>query len=233
MTQESKNKLPSKNKLAKFAGAFAGGTLVSRVVGFFRDIIVASTFGAGAYFRVFLVAFKIPNFLRRLFAEGAFAQAFVPLLAEYQTQGNKIDTQQLIDKVAGSLAFVLFWVTLAGVIGAPLLLYIFAPGFQADATRWDLSIVMLRITFPYLFFISLTAFASSILNTYGKFAIPGLTPVWLNIVMILGAVYGAPYFAEPIVALAWSVFIAGIVQLLFQLPFLWRLGVFPRFQVGI
>lgn len=224
--------MEKRNKLARFAGAFASTTLVSRIFGFWRDMIVASVFGAGLYYDAFLVAFKIPNFLRRLFAEGAFAQAFVPLLSEYQTHKEPQEIQLLIDKVAGSLTFVLFWVTLVGMIAAPLLIYAFAPGFQADATRWELTIIMLRITFPYLLFISLTAFVSSILNTYGKFAVPGFTPVWLNIVMILGAIYAAPYFAQPIVALAWSVFVAGIVQLLFQLPFLWRLGVFPRLRWG-
>lgn len=222
----------SNNRLAKFVGAFASTTFISRLVGFWRDVVVASVFGAGAYYDAFLVAFKIPNFLRRLSAEGAFSQAFVPLLSEYQTRGNHEEIQVLIDKVAGSLAFVLFWVTLVGILAAPFLIYIFAPGFQDDTTRWELSVVMLRITFPYLFFISLTSLASSVLNTYGKFAVPGFTPVWLNLIMIAGALYAAPYFDEPILALAWSVFIAGIVQLLFQLPFLWKLRVFPRFRWG-
>jgi len=224
--------MEQRNKLAKFAGAFAGTTFISRLFGFWRDMVVATVFGAGAYYDAFLVAFKIPNFMRRLFAEGAFAQAFVPLLAEHQSERSPEETKLFIDKVAGSLAFVLFWVTLAGVIGAPLLIYLFAPGFETGSTRWDLAVGMLRITFPYLLFISLTALAGSILNTYGKFAIPGLTPVWLNIVMIIGALYAAPFFAEPIMALAWSVLIAGIVQLLFQLPFLWRMRLVPRFRWG-
>jgi putative peptidoglycan lipid II flippase len=224
--------MEKRNKLARFAGAFAGTTFISRILGFWRDMIVASIFGAGLHYDAFLVAFKIPNFLRRLFAEGAFAQAFVPLLSEYQTHKDPHEIKMLIDKVAGSLAFVLFWITLIGVLAAPLLIYLFAPGFQADATRWDLAVDMLRITFPYLLFISLTALASSVLNTYGKFAVPGFTPVWLNVIMIIGAIYAAPYFEQPIMALAWSVLIAGVVQLLFQLPFLWKLGVFPRFRWG-
>lgn len=224
--------MDTRKKLAKYAGAFAGTTFISRILGFLRDMVVAAVFGAGAYYDAFLVAFKIPNFMRRLFAEGAFAQAFVPLLAEHQQQGTPEETKLFIDKVAGSLAFVLFWVTLIGVIGAPLLIYLFAPGFEAGSSRWDLSVVMLRITFPYLFFISLTALAGSILNTYGRFAIPGITPVWLNIIMIIGALFAAPYFAEPILALAWSVFFAGVVQLLFQIPFLWKMRLVPHFRWG-
>ncbi len=203
-------------------------TLVSRVLGFVRDVVIARFFGAGLGTDAFFVAFKIPNFLRRLFAEGAFSQAFLPVLAEYKERHGEAELHGLVDRVAGSLGSVLMLVTVIGILAAPVLIAVFAPGFLREGPKYDLSVEMLRITFPYLLFISLTAFAGAILNSYGRFAVPAFTPVFLNLSMIAAAVWLAPRMSEPVVALAWGVFVAGVVQLLFQLPFLRRLGLFPR-----
>ncbi len=206
----------------------SGMTLISRILGFVRDIVFARLFGASAGTDAFFVVFKIPNFLRRLFAEGAFQQAFVPVLAEYRERRSKEEMQDYIAHVAGTLGAVLLLVTTLGVIAAPILLFLFAPGFSQDPQQMELAQTMLRITFPYLFFISLTAFASSLLNSFGRFAIPALTPVWLNIVLIGAALLGAHYADEPLIVLSWGVFVAGIVQLGFQLPWLARMGLLPR-----
>lgn len=203
-------------------------TLISRLLGFVRDMLIARLFGVDLATDAFFVAFKIPNFLRRLFAEGAFAHAFVPVLTDYKEQGSKAALKLFIDKTAGTLAVCLLLMTLAGVVLAPVLILLLAPGFSWQGTQHDLSVLMLQITFPYLLLISLTAFAGSILNAHSKFAIPALTPVFLNICMIATAIWLAPLMDTPVVALAWGVFIAGIVQLLFQIPNLVRLGLLPR-----
>lgn len=202
-------------------------TAISRVFGLIRDIVIALLFGAGAGADAFFVAFKIPNYLRRLFAEGGFSQAFVPVLSEYKSRHDREEVQILINNVTGTLGLVLFGVTAIGVIAAPVLIMIFAPGFIGHPEKFDLAAGMLRLTFPYLFFISLTALAGGILNTWGRFGVPAFTPVLLNISLILCALYLSPRLEEPITALAWGVFIAGIVQLLFQLPFLLRLKLLP------
>ncbi len=198
-------------------------TTLSRVLGLVRDVVFARYFGAGMDTDAFFIAFKIPNFLRRLFAEGAFSQAFVPVLTEYKTRRSRDDVRNLSAHVVGTLGVILFVITLIGVIAAPILVMAFAPGFIGDQPRLDLTAAMLRITFPYILFISLTALAGGILNSYSKFAVPAITPVLLNLVMIGAAIWGAPYMETPIMALAWGVFFAGIVQLLFQLPFLYRM----------
>jgi len=210
-------------KLLKSAAVVSAMTTLSRVLGLVRDVVFARYFGAGMDTDAFFIAFKIPNFLRRLFAEGAFSQAFVPVLTEYKTKRTHADVRNLSSHVVGTLGVILFFITLIGVIAAPVLVMAFAPGFIGDQPRLDLTADMLRITFPYILFISLTAVAGGILNSYGKFSVPAVTPVLLNLVMIGAAVWGAPYFDPPIVALAWGVFFAGIVQLLFQLPFLYRM----------
>ena len=208
-------------------------TLLSRVLGLVRDVVLARLLGASAGTDAFFVAFRIPNFLRRLFAEGAFNQAFVPVLSEYRTrqrdEGSAAATKALIDRVAGTLGGTLALITLVGVLAAPLLIWLFAPGFGDDPHKRALAVEMLRLTFPYLFFISLTAFAGAILNTWNRFAVPAFTPVLLNLSLIGSALYLAPQFAEGrmAVALAWGVLIAGTVQLLFQLPFLARLNLMP------
>ncbi len=207
-------------------------TMISRILGFIRDMLFARIFGINAGTDAFFVAFKIPNFLRRLFAEGAFSQAFVPVLSDYKEQGSQQALKLFIDRTAGTLAVILFFVTVMGVIAAPVIITIFAPGFLADGTQYDLAVQMLRITFPYLFFISLVAFAGGILNSHGKFAIPAFTPVFLNICMIAAALWLSPLMPNPIVALAWGVFVAGFVQLLFQFPALNKLGLLPHLKFG-
>ena len=203
-------------------------TTISRVFGLIRDVVIASLFGAGAGVDAFIVAFRIPNFLRRLFAEGGFSQAFVPILAEYRETRDIKQVRALINQCSATLGLVLFFITLLGVAAAPIFIYIFAPGFTAEPDKQILATDMLRITFPYIFFISLTAMAGGILNTYGKFAVPAFTPVLLNLALISFAIYLSPQLEEPVTALAWAVLAAGALQLLFQFPFLLRLGLFPR-----
>lgn len=203
-------------------------TLISRVFGLIRDVVIANFFGAGAGADAFFVAFKIPNYLRRLFAEGGFSQAFVPVLGEYKSRKSREEIQALINHVAGTLGLILFIISVIGVVAAPVLIMIFAPGFISNGGRYDLAVSMLMITFPYILFISLTALAGGILNTWGKFGIPAFTPVLLNLSLISCAIYLAPMLEEPVMALAWGVLIAGIVQLLFQIPFLMRLKLLPK-----
>ena len=203
-------------------------TMLSRVLGLVRDVVVAVYFGSQAEADAFFVAFKIPNFLRRLFAEGAFAQAFVPVLSEYRTKRPKDAVQELVNRVAGTLGLTLAIVTVLAMIAAPLLILVFAPGFHAEPAKLELAGDMLRITFPYLLLISLTAFAGSILNSYGKFAVPAFTPVLLNLSLIGSTILLTPYFAEPVMALAWGVVIAGISQLLLQIPFLMQIHLLPK-----
>lgn len=209
--------------------ALVGGmTFLSRILGLVRDMVIARAFGAGVGADAFFVAFRIPNFLRRLFAEGAFSQAFVPVLSEYKTRRAHEEVQDLVDHTAGALGGVLFLVTALGVLAAPLLVLVFAPGFSDDPDKFALTGDMLRLTFPYILFISLTALAGGILNSYGRFAVPAFTPVFLNLCMIAATLWLAPRMAEPVTALAWGVLLAGIVQLAFQFPFLRRLRLLPR-----
>ncbi|MBY0577462.1 MAG: murein biosynthesis integral membrane protein MurJ [Burkholderiales bacterium] len=219
--------------LLKALAATSSMTLVSRILGFVRDMIVARIFGAGMYTDAFFVAFKIPNLLRRLFAEGAFSQGFVPLLAEYKVNRGHEDTSALVDHVSALLGLAVFVVTLLGIIAAPLIIYVSAPGFANDPGKFDLTVSLLRITFPYIFFISLVALAGGILNTYSKFSVPAFTPVLLNIAFIACALFLAPYMHPPVLALAWAVFLGGILQLLFQVPFLLQLGMLPRFRLNL
>ncbi len=218
-------------KLFKSTAIVSMMTFISRILGFIRDIVIARLFGAGLGADVFFVAFKIPNFLRRLFAEGAFSQAFIPVLAEYRDRGDK-DLKDLIASTSGTLATFLFIITAIGVIAAPVLIMIFAPGFIGDDYKINLAGNLLKITFPYLFFISLTALAGAILNSFGKFAVPAFTPVFLNISLISCAIWLSPNLAEPVTALAWGVFIGGLIQLLFQIPFLMRIGQLPKPRWG-
>lgn len=222
-------KTPRKNNsLLRSTALVSSMTMMSRIVGFVRDALIALLFGATAGVDAFIVAFKIPNFMRRLFAEGAFSQAFVPMLAEYQQKHTHEETQQFINRIAGTLSFVLLAVTILAILIAPLLISLFAPGFGANSVRFVLASEMLQITFPYLMLISLTAMCGAILNTYGYFGVPAITPVLLNLCMIAAAVFLAPFLNEPIIALAWGVLLAGIVQLLWQLPFLYRIHLLPK-----
>lgn len=209
-----------------------GNTLVSRVLGFVRDMVLAWTFGAGAATDAFFVAFRIPNFLRRLFAEGSFAPAFVPVFQEYRERRGREELRALVDRVAGTLAAVLLAVTGVGILAAPAVVAVFAPGFLDEPATFELAAGMLRITFPYLLCISLVALAGGILNSLGRFAIPAFTPVLLNVSLIAAALWLAPYMQEPVSALAWGVLAAGVVQLLFQVWPLRRAGLLPRPRWG-
>lgn len=204
-------------------------TMLSRVLGLARDVVVASSFGASEAADAFFVAFKIPNFLRRLFAEGAFAQAFVPVLSEYREKRELASVQALVNRVAGGLGSILLLLTIVAVLAAPAITAVFAPGFYLHAEqKFALASQMLAITFPYLMLISLTAFAGAILNSYEHFVIPAFTPVLLNLCLIGSALFLSPYFEEPVMALAWGVLMAGCVQLLFQVPFLMRIRLLPK-----
>ena len=220
--------------LLKSSAVVSAMTLISRVLGLARDQVIAVTFGAAGNTDAFFVAFKIPNFLRRLFAEGAFAQSFVPVLSEYRRTRSKEEVQDLVDHVAGTLMGVLFLVTTLGVFTAPWLVLGLATGFADHPDKVVLAGSLLQITFPYLLFIALTGLAGSVLNSYGRFAVPAFTPVLLNLGMIGAALFLTEFFdpQRQIVALAWGVFLAGIVQLAFQLPFLWRLRLLPRPRWG-
>ncbi len=214
-------------RLFKSTGLVSAMTMLSRILGFAREMIIAYLFGATAGVDAFIVAFKIPNFMRRLFAEGAFSQAFVPVLSEYRQTRDEKDIRAFVNHMFGTLGMVLLAVSIVAILIAPVLVRIFAPGFGDDSTRYTLATHMLRITFPYLLLISLTAFAGAVMNTYGRFGIPAFTPVLLNVSLIATALWLSPYTAKPIYALAWGVLIAGVVQLLFQLPFLKRLHLLP------
>ena len=203
-------------------------TFVSRIFGYLRDVVIAVFFGASGATDAFFVAFRIPNFLRRLFAEGAFSQALVPVFSEVKARQGQPELKDLVDHVTGTLGLVLAIVTVVGILAAPLLIGIFAPGFIGEQSRFDLTVAMLRITFPYLLFISLTAMAGGILNAMGRFAVPAFTPVLLNLSLIAATLWLAPRMDPPITALAWGVFIAGATQLAFQVPFLYRLQLLPR-----
>ncbi len=207
-------------------------TFLSRVSGLARDIGFSRWFGAEPVMDAFFVAFKIPNLLRRFFAEGAFSQAFVPVLSEYRATRSVEETRDLVSRTAGTLGVALFVVTAIGVITAPLLIYVFAPGFSGDDERHRLAAQMLRFTFPYLFFISLTSLAGGILNSHRRFAASAFTPVLLNVVLIIFAGWVAPRTSNPGIALAIGVFVAGLTQLLFQLPFLGNIGMLPRPRWG-
>lgn len=214
--------------LLKALATVSSMTLVSRVLGLVRDVVIARAFGAGLPTDAFFVAFRLPNLLRRLFAEGAFSQAFVPVLAEYRNARGDEETRALVNHVATLLALALIVVSVVGVIAAPLIIYVSAPGFSADAQKFDLTVALLRITFPYILFISLTSLAAGILNTWSRFSVPALTPTLLNLSFIVFAVWLAPYFDPPVMALAWAVFCGGVLQLAFQLPFLLKIRMLPR-----
>ncbi len=217
--------------LLKALAAIGSMTLISRILGFLRDTIIARVFGAGLYSDAFFVAFKIPNLLRRLFAEGAFSQAFVPILAEYKTRRGHDETRDLVDHVASLLALILLAVTAIGVLAAPVIIYISAPGFSSTPQKFDLTVQLLQLTFPYIFFISLVSAAGGILNTYSKFSVPAFTPVLLNLSFIGCALWLAPYFDPPVLALGIAVLLGGVLQLGFQLPYLAGIGLLPRFRL--
>lgn len=208
--------------------SFGSMTLISRILGFVRDVVLARWFGATAATDAFFVAFKIPNFLRRLFAEGSFSLAFVPVLSEYRQRGDHEALRSLIDATTGALLSVLLIITGAGMLFAPWVIRLFAPGFIDQPEQFALATDLLRITFPYLMFIALTALAGGILNTLGRFALPALTPALLNLSLITAAIIFSGRFDEPVEALAWGVLVAGVLQLAVQIPALARHKVLPR-----
>ncbi|MEF8715905.1 MAG: murein biosynthesis integral membrane protein MurJ [Accumulibacter sp.] len=219
--------------LLKTLATVSSMTLLSRILGFIRDFVIARAFGAGALTDAFFVAFKLPNLLRRLFAEGAFSQAFVPVLGQYRNQRSAEETRQLVDRVASLLFLVVLAVTLLGMAAAPLLVYLSAPGFTDDPEKFALTVQLTRITFPYILFMSLVALAGGILNTWSRFAVPAFTPVLLNVSFILMALFAAPYFDPPVMAIGWAVFLGGALQLAFQIPSLRRIGMLPRFSIHL
>jgi len=208
----------------------SGMTLLSRILGFVRDFVIARTFGAGMMTDAFFVAFRLPNLLRRLFAEGAFSQAFVPVLAEYRNRRGESETKTLVDRVASVLFLALIVVSALGMVAAPVLIALTAPGFSADADKFQLTVELTRITFPYILFMSLVALAAGVLNTWSRFALPAFTPVLLNLSFIGMALFAAPWFDPPVLALAWAVLLGGVLQLAIQLPALARIGMLPRFD---
>lgn len=214
-------------------------TLISRVLGLVRDVVVANLMGAGASADVFFFANKIPNFLRRLFAEGAFSQAFVPVLTEYQALGDQDKTRQLIAKVSGTLGVLVTIVTLLGIVGSGVVTAIFGAGWFMDwlndgpsAHKFELASFLLKITFPYLWFITFVALSGAILNTLGKFAVSSFTPVFLNVMIIGSALFISPNLAQPEIGLAIGVFLGGAVQFMFQIPFLLKEKVLVKPQWG-
>ena len=218
--------------LNRSSATFAGLTFISRILGFVRDIILAQIFGAGAAFDAFVIAFKIPNFFRRLFGEGAFSQAFVPVLSEYCEKQSPQEAKAFVNRIAGTLGLVLLLVVIICELVAPVMVYIFAPGFHDDPHRFLLAKNIVHLTLPYLMLICLTAFSGAILNTFNRFAVPAFTPVLLNVCLIIAAWYVSHFFATPIYALAWGVLIAGIVQLAWQIPFLINIKMLPKLWLG-
>jgi putative peptidoglycan lipid II flippase len=218
--------------LLRALATVSGLTMVSRVLGYARDFFIARIFGASLVTDAFFVAFKIPNLLRRMFAEGAFSQAFVPILSEHKNRDPE-GVKSLIDCVATLLFLALVLSAALGMAAAPLLVYVTAPGFAADPGKFALTVQLLRITFPYIVFISLVALSAGILNTWSRFAVPAITPALLNVAFIVGAVFFADRFDPPVLVLAWAVFAGGLLQLALQVPFLLRLGLLPRWRLDL
>lgn len=219
--------------LLKSLAAVSSMTMVSRVLGFIRDAIVARYFGAGMATDAFFVAFKLPNLLRRIFAEGAFSQAFVPILAEYKSQQGDEAARTFVAYVAGLLTLVLAIVTAIGVLAAPIIIFITAPGFTEPVEKFELASLMLKITFPYIFLISLSSLAGAVLNTWNRFSVPAFVPTFLNLSMIGFTLFASPYFNPPVLSLAVGVVVGGVLQLLYQLPYLKQIGmlVLPRLNL--
>lgn len=215
--------------------SFSSMTMVSRVFGLIRDVVISVVFGATAATDAFWVAFRIPNFMRRLFAEGSFSTAFVPVFTEFKETRSHAELKELTSRVAGTLAGVLMVITALGLIFTPQVAWLFNMGVAAEDTgKYGLTIDLLRLTFPFILFVSLTALAGGALNSFHRFGIPALAPVILNLCMIAGALWLAPHLDVPILALGWAVLFGGIAQLLFQLPALARLDLLtlPRWGWG-
>src|SRR5437667_8036376 len=203
-------------------------TLLSRITGLARESLKAVAFGAGLQMDAFEAAFRLPNILRRLFAEGAFSQAFVPILAEYNRQRGTEATRDLVGRVGTLLAVLLVAISVLGMLAAPWLVYLLAGGFSRIPGKVELTADLIRIMFPYILFVSLVSLAGGVLNVYRRFAIPAFTPVLLNLAIIGAALFLAPYCNPPITALAWGVLIGGVAQLAFQIRPLVAIGMLPR-----
>jgi putative peptidoglycan lipid II flippase len=208
-------------------------TLLSRVLGFARDFVIARAFGAGMATDAYVVASRLPNLLRRMFAEGAFSQAFVPVLGEYHNRRGPEETKRLVDHVATLLGLATFLVTLVGMVATPAIIWLTAPGFSAEPDKFALTVTLTRITFPYILCMSLVALSGGILNTWGRFTVPAFTPVLLNLAIILMALFATPYFDPPVLVLGWALFLGGVLQLLWQAPHLSKIGMLPRFSFSL
>ena len=211
----------------------SGMTMLSRITGLLRELLIARAFGASGFTDAFFVAFRIPNLLRRLFAEGAFSQAFVPILAEYANKKGTDPAKELIDKVATALMWTLLLITVVGILAAPAVVYLVATGLDGNSEIFGLSVLMTRIMFPYILFMSMVALAGGILNTWREFRIPAITPVLLNVSFIIASLFVAPYLSQPVLALAGAVFIGGLLQLAIQIPALKKIGMLPRISFNI
>jgi putative peptidoglycan lipid II flippase len=218
--------------LHKTLVTISGMTMLSRITGLIREILFARTFGASAFTDAFNIAFRIPNLLRRLFAEGAFSQAFVPILAEYKNQQGEVASKQLIDHVATILIWTMLATSIIGIIGTPALLYVIATGLQYNQTAFDASVVMTRIMFPYIGFMAFVALSGGILNTWREFKIPAFTPLLLNLSFIISSLFVAPYLEQPIYAMAFAVFVGGILQVAIQIPALVKIGMLPHLYLN-
>ncbi|MGY5452288.1 murein biosynthesis integral membrane protein MurJ [Agarivorans sp. MS3-6] len=225
--------------LLKSGAIVSGMTLISRVLGLVRDVVIANLMGAGVAADVFFFANKIPNFLRRLFAEGAFAQAFVPVLTEYKQNSSEDDVRQLVAKVSGTLGLIVTVVTLLGIVGSPIVAALFGTGWfiswlqdGPDGAKFELSAFLLKITFPYLWFVTFTGLSGAILNAFGRFAVAAFTPVLLNVAIIGFALVVSPHLEQPEIGLAMGVFVGGLIQLLFQLPFIYKLNLLSKPKWG-
>ena len=229
--KSSPREFPLSRSLLRSTALVGQMTLVSRILGLARDSAIAAVFGAGTATDAFVVAFRIPNLFRRLFAEGAFSQAFVPVLANYRATTDEVEVKRVVDAVSSALGLALLALVAVGILGAPLIIRLFAPGFIADSAKFDLTVTLLQLCFPYLLFISLTAMVGGVLNTYGRFGVPALTPALLNVSFILGTLWLAPRLAEPALALAYAVLLGGVLQLGVQLAAAHRIGMLPRFSL--
>ncbi|MDQ6992997.1 MAG: murein biosynthesis integral membrane protein MurJ [Mariprofundus sp.] len=225
--QRLKSAPSSSSVMLRAASKVGGWTMISRILGFVRDIFLARVLGAGVLADAFFVAFKLPNFFRRMFAEGTLTVALVPVLSELRQQGEP-EAHSFLDALATLLLLAVLLFTLLGMLFMPWLLYLFAPGFADEPERWQMALELARWMFPYLAMISLTAMGWAVLNTYKNFAVPAATPALLNVAIIFAAVVLAPLFDNPTIALAIGILIGGALQLLIQFPALKRIGWVPR-----